>query len=115
MYQLVVAQRIDSCAWCEPNQKPGNVIWVRDENAVRHLLENGLCRWPTDEDAKQYGPSQAKPFGPAEVKTAGADSRPKFSGEAMAGRTIASPLSSRRGAAALSCASAAALVLPHRL
>jgi hypothetical protein len=105
--QLVVVKGRTSTRWTEANLKPDDVVWVRDEEGVRHLLEHGICKWP------EVAPQNTKPAGPSEVKEE-PEAR-KRSGEAMAGRTIASPSSSEPGAAKLSSASAAALLPPQRL
>lgn len=42
--QLIVDTEVASTAWFGP-KKPGDVVWVTPE-AARHLVENGICRFP---------------------------------------------------------------------
>lgn len=114
MYQLIVSKPISTCIWCEPNRKPGDVIWVRSMQAARQLLELGLCKWP---DA---GPQERAEFAPGEHKD-GAPLEgvppplPKSSAGPQAGRLTGSQLSIPYGERKRLSASAAALVLPKRL
>lgn len=64
MFQLVVAQEIASSIYFPPNQKPGNVIWVRTRDVARHLVETGQCTWPKGTDAPiQPGKPMRRPDG----------------------------------------------------
>ena len=102
MYQLIVVANIAACAWTEPNRKPGDVVWVRTEDAARHLVENGLCKWPAAGD----GPREVKPMEPSERKSFG---------DRMDGPSTDSPSSRESGPDKSLSASAAALVLPQRM
>lgn len=44
--QLEVVQPITASIYCEPNRKPGDVVWVTTEEAARALIEAGLCKLP---------------------------------------------------------------------
>lgn len=101
MYQLVVVNPISSSIWTEPNRQPGDVIWVNSPEAARHLIEQGLCKWPESiakEVQGEAGPSERKSYGDRTV-----------------GPSTDSPSSNPRGPERLSSASAADLVLPERL
>src|SRR5687768_16213467 len=103
--QLVVVKGRTTTRWTEANLKPGDVVWV-DEEAARHLLENGICKWPEagPKNAVLAGPGETKAKDSAEPTDNGGSSdvieaaegapAKKPSGEATAGRTIASPSSS---------------------
>ena len=111
--QLVVVQDRTTSIWLEGRPKAGDVVWV-SEAAARHLLEHGICRMHEPDEAKPAGPAEVEAAGPGESKPAGPSHR-KSAGEAPDGRSTASPSSSEPGREPLSSASAAALVLPHRL
>jgi hypothetical protein len=46
MYQLEVVRKITHSIHVPGRHLPGALVWVADEKAARHLLENKLCRWP---------------------------------------------------------------------
>lgn len=106
MIQLIVVNPPTSSIHLQGNLLRGDPVWVRNEAIARELIESGICKLPGT------GPKEAPQAGPSETKERGAK---KFSGEAMHGRSIASPSSSERGKVRLSSASAAALVSPQRL
>lgn len=109
--QLEVIQRCTSTQWTQGNLRPGDVVWV-DENAARHLLENGICRYVGGEEKPVAGPIETPEAGPSEIKEA---TVPKFVGDRTDGPTTVSQSSNAPGPGILSSASAAALVLPKRL
>ena len=105
MYQLICVRSFESI-WTGP-QKAGDVVWVRTLDAARHLIEQGICKWPAPEtEKKPIGPAFTKPAEPAEKKSSAAP---------MAGPSTASASSSEPGPQKLSSASAAALVPAQRL
>lgn len=97
MIQLIVVRPIVSSIWTQPNLRPGDVAWVRDAAAARHLIENGFCQLPGEAAEKLEAPQ-----------------RPKSVGGASRGRSIASPSSRVRGPRRPSRAWAAALVSSQR-
>ena len=57
--QLEVVQAFTTSAWTEPNQKPGNVVWVNSDGA-KHLIEHGLCRLPKIDPPKPPAPGEQR-------------------------------------------------------
>lgn len=104
--QLEILKNLASCAYCQPNQKPGNVVWVTPAQATE-MIGNGLARYVGASNAVTVGPSEATEAGPSEIKKNHSDS-PKD------GPLTDSPSSNGGGKATPSSASAAALVRPHR-
>lgn len=96
--QLIVLKPIGSSIYV-PRSNPGDVVWVKTEEAARHLIEHGLCALP---------PENAQKPEPGDVL-------PKSAGEADPGRSTASPSSKERGPVRRWFASAAALVSPRRI
>lgn len=104
--QLEILKKLASCAYCAPNQKPGDVIWVTPPQATE-LISNGLARYAGASHGVVAGPKETPEAGPSEVKKNRSDYQTD-------GPLTASPSSSDAGKAILSSASAGALVLPHR-
>lgn len=100
MYQLVVLKKIGSSLWTSGRNSPGDVIWVRSEEAARHLVESGLARWPVNEAR------QIKPMEPTERKS--------FA-NLMGTRSTGLQSSKEHGPGKQSSALRAALVLPKRV
>jgi hypothetical protein len=46
LFQLKVIRNIVSCAYFGGSAKPGDMVWVKEENGVEHLISNKLCAWP---------------------------------------------------------------------
>lgn len=124
MYQLRVLRRITSSAHFEPNRRPGDVVWVRDEKAAEALIREGLCQWVGIPDAPPQvvapAPAPAAESAPVVVREGEAvipvaeTDAPKSVGDRTDGPSTVSPSSNESGLAILSSASAAALVSPER-
>ena len=99
MFQLVMIEDLESSIFLEPKRKKGDVVWVRDMLAARHLIENGFCKWP------EAGPQHKPEFEPSEKK---------FVGDLTAGPSTDSPSSIESGKDAPQSASAEVLVAPQR-
>lgn len=99
MIQLRVIKPIAASVWTEPNRKPGDVVWVRDMMAARHLIEAGMCAW------LEGGPTVAQDAGP---------SSKKYAGERQHGPSTDSPLSNQSGRAKRSSLLGAAQALTPR-
>lgn len=104
--QLEVLKTITSCAYCPPNQKPGDVIWVTPAQATE-LIANKLARYVGAGRGVVAGPSETPEAAPSEIKK-------NHSGAPTDGPSIASPSSNGGGKATRSSVSAGVLVLPHR-
>ena len=104
--QLIVVRALASSIWTSGNHVPGDVVWVRTEEAARHLIEGGFCKLPTGRDG-QAGAKETKPAEVPETK--------KSFGEATIIPSTASPESSEPGKTKLWYASAEALVSPQRM
>jgi len=102
MYQLIMQCDMHSSMWTEPNRVVGDVVWVKTLDAARHLVEGGFARWPAGMAMEVQADA-----GPTETK--------KLFGDRTDGPSTVSPSSSRDGQERLSSASAAGLVLPHRV
>ena len=100
--QLEVVSRRVTTMWTG-SVKQGDIVWVADEKAARHLLEHGICKFI---DWKE------KPAAPAEVAQ---EPAPKSAAAQTAGRLTDLQSSNRSWLDVLSSASAAALVLPKRI
>jgi len=85
LFQLIIVKPLQSSAWTEPNRKPGDVVWVRNLIAARHLIEAGFAKFP------EAGPTETPEAGPSEKK---------LLGERQNGRSTDSPVSTRSGSGA---------------
>lgn len=72
---------------------PGQIVWV-EEPAARHLMENGICRWPRSKivvfEKPQFdstGPRETPEIGPTEFKPAGPTEKKSLSGVLTVGRS----------------------------
>lgn len=77
--QLEVTSRITSCSWCEPNKKPGDLIWV-SPSAAQHLIDAGLARYLqrkgyTPSNQPDARPSNAALAAPREAPSAEPDEK----------------------------------------
>jgi hypothetical protein len=101
MIQLIAITRITSCMWFPP-ARTGDVVWVPDERAARHLIERGFCKLPeVQEEPKAEEKAQ-------EVKK-------NRCADPIARPSIVSPSSSGYGKARPWLVSAAVPVSPQRI